>query len=617
VIKAIKRRHKQELPLNISAVKASDPDLMSAAFSCKPFLGWKQAIEQAGLSYDKILTFHQDEVECLICGHRGANITAHLMKAHSINGAEYREEFPDAEVVCEVVRFRRGGKLDDHPDRLPEWERALSVEYALDRVYEYYKQNFFINQNTINILDSAITVKLIRHLGSWDIVLERLGIDPRLHRQNVRFNDYTLKDVKNWLQKREKLGLKNTSSAVAAVKEQQEGDGLRHRIVAWALAYYNRSWVTVLEESGVDLSHQAYNERHFPDANSVIEAIREIELAGRTTALSDVMLREEDSRVAFAAPRYFGNWTSALKAAGVEATFEDRQLHKKSQVVKWIKKRIRDGFNIDVKSMWAGSRKDPGLFKASFVVFKSWRQAVKAVTGNNSRLIKEASKGTIFSTPKKVIDEMLKLHKEGELTSERRLHRDERSIVLVAMAYGFFGSWRNAAVAAGIDPKSYSERSRNPIGAYKNKDAVIEGIVGRHAQGLPMNARSVATGEVMDAPLITSARKWFGNWQKAIEAAGLDYSKFVRKKQDYSVKRKLNSYPTKKSVVQGIKKRQSEGLGLNSRAVNHGDDPDHPLMRRGVELYGSWLQALEAAGVDVESIISEGYLKRMRKSRKK
>jgi hypothetical protein len=583
-------------------VRTSHPDLLAAAYTLKPFLGWKRALELAGLNYDTIRAHYIDEIPCLICGDTFVLLNAHLEKAHQVTAEEYREEFPDADLMSEVMRFRKGGILDRHPDRLPDWEPALSIEYALDKTSEYYQRGFDVHYTNLNAIDSAITIKLLRELKEgWDLVMEKIGVDPTAHRRTIREDDFTIEEFAEWLLERQEAGLKNTMEAVMDL-HQTELEGpvdLRNRIVAWALAFHHRSWTEALEASGLDLSHPAYNERHFPDAQSLLEAIREIAAAGRPTAFLDAVRNRNDATIVFSAPRYFKTWTKALKAAGVPATTEHRELDQKAKVILHLKKHLKNGYRVDEASMWIGTRRDPILFKATFNFFPNWRAAVKAAGGNKVRFTDEAGRDNPFLTKEKVIREFQKLHRAKRFASERRLPRDPRNTALVAMAHGFFGGWRDAAVAAGIDPKSYNDKNLNPTGRYPTKEDVIEGILLRHKKGAPMNARSLTVGENADYALITTARKFFKNWGDAMTVAGLDYSAVVRKKQDYSVARASNQYRTKKEVVAGIRKRFKAGQHLNSRSLSH--DPkqrDYPLIRVARELFGSWDKALAAAGFD-------------------
>lgn len=118
-----------------------------------------------------------------------------------------------------------------------------------------------------------------------------------------------------------------------------------------------------------------------------------------------------------------------------------------------------------------------------------------------------------------------------------------------------------------------------------------------------MNARTLTVGDKADYPLITSARKFFTNWENALTAAGIDYAKVARKKQDYTRKRTINHYESKEDVVAGIQKRQRNDLRLNARTMNHDpENRDSSLIRVARELFGTWDAALAAAGLDPSQI---------------
>lgn len=89
----------------------------------------------------------------------------------------------------------------------------------------------------------------------------------------------------------------------------------------------------------------------------------------------------------------------------------------------------------------------------------------------------------------------------------------------------------------------------------------------------------------------------FGNWQRAVEAAGLDYST-IRKWRARRV------FRTKKEVVAAIMDRHSQGLPLNYKSLEEGENQDKPLLKAAKRLFGknSWKKALCAAGFDPNTI---------------
>ena len=424
IVVAIRKRYNKRQPLNISAVRTDDPDLLDAAFAAVPFLGWKKAIEAAGYTYDQIDTRYIETIECRLCGSPLQTLAYHLSRIHGYTKDDYLDEFPDAVLTSEVHRFRRGGAYSQNKDFLTDWEPALSHEYCLDKIYAYYENGIAINFTNIAKVDAPLQLKLTVELGiGWDEVLEMLGLDPRGHRKVVRFDDFTYDDFREWLVDREKQGLKNTAYEVAEIEQEIEAgsDSLNCRIVAWALAFHNRSWMRALDVSGIDLKHPAYNFRTYPDEESLINAIREIDRSGRATAYNEVVRHPEDAKVVWAAMSYFQTWNLALTAAKVKRKFSSGQYTGKQQFDRALKKRIREKLPIDPIEMYIGSRRDSLLFKAAVQFYPSWQAAVKAVS-NDTKLMQQARGiGNPYTSRAKVKNEFIRLHQNKELKAERSM----------------------------------------------------------------------------------------------------------------------------------------------------------------------------------------------------
>jgi superfamily I DNA/RNA helicase len=88
--------------------------------------------------------------------------------------------------------------------------------------------------------------------------------------------------------------------------------------------------------------------------------------------------------------------------------------------------------------------------------------------------------------------------------------------------------------------------------------------------------------------LAYAGRKFYGSWEGAIKAAGIDYE---------SVRRK--SFWSKKKIVEQIRKLKSAGEKLNVSAAekSHGG-----LVGAASVYFGSWRQAIKAAGLDYSKI---------------
>jgi hypothetical protein len=91
-------------------------------------------------------------------------------------------------------------------------------------------------------------------------------------------------------------------------------------------------------------------------------------------------------------------------------------------------------------------------------------------------------------------------------------HRDR---VLHESAGKYFGPWRSALKAAGLDAARVLARPRR----YPDGNAVIAEIQRRAAARLPLKYAGLRTGEHRDRVLHESAGKRFGSWSAALKAA--------------------------------------------------------------------------------------------------
>ena len=157
------------------------------------------------------------------------------------------------------------------------------------------------------------------------------------------------------------------------------------------------------------------------------------------------------------------------------------------------------------------------LLRAATRYFGSWRTAVE-FSGLNYEDIRKYK----MWTRERIIVRIQELSAEGKDLSWRHVSTQiDPQLAAAATKRKHFGSWRNAIQAAGLkygDIRRYREW---------DEQAVLERLKELHAQGKDLNAKSV---EELDITLITAARRRFDSWDKALTAAGLDYSKIVLRK---------------------------------------------------------------------------------------
>lgn len=126
-------------------------------------------------------------------------------------------------------------------------------------------------------------------------------------------------------------------------------------------------------------------------------------------------------------------------------------------------------------------------------------------------------------TRKSIIAEIKRLHNSGEELYYSKA--EDNHLNLVRAAGWHFGTWRRAVEASGIDYESLSRYQR------WNKKKIVERIRELHSQGQSLHWRAVSTE--IDPPLAAAALRPNGyqSWRDAIAAAGLHIEDVARYKE--------------------------------------------------------------------------------------
>ncbi len=616
IIRRIRKRYQRRDALNLSAVKREEPELVDAVYLVQPYLGWKGALEEAGISYEKIRVYIRETVECQLCGKRFQLLIGHLMQVHLITPQDYREQYPGAELASEQFRAAKTGRVyvESHPEFIKHWEPIYTREYVLDRLNEYARRGFCMDSDTMYRIDCALVAAVRNYVKTdWDDGLRLIGVDPVEHRALVRDDDYTLEDFRQWLNSREQQGLDCTFGVL-----MQERDESRRalRMLTWAKRQYG-NWRAALLAAGVDLSKPIFGEHRFLSPQDVKAEIKRLKDAGNNLTHRAVCLLPQGTQLTSAGVRFFGTWEAALDSARVPARLRGRRVNYETadDIRQAIATRIENQYGLSPIDLYYGSRADVPLWKKSFEHFESWQNAV-AQAGGSAAHRREAAQSP-FSSRAKVTAELKRRAHAGQLLARRVMTYNDQDKSLYVMAIGFFGSWQAAVRSAGVDPKTYHEWNLKPKRKYAEKEDILAEIRQRQLRGQPLNARSLTNGEHRDAPLWYTARKLFGGFKQAIQAAGIDYQQVVRKQQDYDAmkNRTYRTYSTRKEVIEEIQRRIRESLPVTYRALAHGDQGirDIALLNTGKSFFADdWDRALQAAGVDLKAIQPEWVRQRKR-----
>ncbi len=456
--KKIRVLHRRGEALNIHAVKRNHPALLEAACSFTPYLGWKQALELAGLDYRSIRIDLEPYVECRICHSHFRNLTTHLVFIHEISPTEYRAEFPGAEILSEEYIASRTRKA---ATTFPHWEPLPSIEYIKDRAWFWHSQHGRANTLFIMENDNSILSGATLRGWSWQDVLRSVGLDPRTELL-VAPNIYqTREDIVLALQKRARQGKPLAQDKIIA--DDMPLRSAIYHVFGSMPAVMRAAGLTRLWKEQNKLTKTDRSKCKYPDRDSIIAEIKRRNDAGLSITLG---VAKEDRSLTNSAYTLFGSWRAAIKAAGL---WEEhvrgfprarRTYTKKEAVVAALQLRAKKGLSL------AGGvvmEEDMSLYKAIPRRFGSWKAAIEAagLTAWHERQIKQARRKRLRFPDRQSIIEGLKRHvRDGHPLTSTGL--DANDSTLRSMMYKHFKTLEEAVEAAGFLELHRRGRQRAP-----------------------------------------------------------------------------------------------------------------------------------------------------------
>jgi hypothetical protein len=181
-----------------------------------------------------------------------------------------------------------------------------------------------------------------------------------------------------------------------------------------------------------------------------------------------------------------------------------------------------------------------------------------------------------------ILKELRRLHKAGANLSYNGLASAKQPLVSAAAYH--FGSYRRAVELAGIEYATVLRRPR------WTRTRIVSLIKSAHKQREELHWSAVThrRDELGKAAFASLQPRLFGQWQKALGAAGL-------KSEDVARYRRW----TRKSIAAELKSRSRRGKALSSGSLQQ-DDPG--LHAAAVRHFGAYDAALRAAGLDPQKV---------------
>jgi hypothetical protein len=524
----ILKLHRAGEPLNIHAVRRRHPDLLARVMAVEPYWGWRRALEAAGIAYGDFPEELTETVTCQLCGKVLSALNSHLPRKHGVSAEDYRDEFPDAEIVCERLRVMRSKKqLDAGEYALPHWERVWSFEYVLDRIARRWELGHPLTSVWTEAHDPNLMHQAFIKGKSWEECLLAAGVDPETTRLIRILRDASDGWLIGQLKKRHAADVPLSETHVRRVQPSF------HAEVAGRFG----TWSKGLARAGIRPA----------DAATVPDPARLTQMMGAARAVAALPderrcseLRAFQARWETFALASLGSWRRVAEDAGVPV---DR-LHRSHMehvyqspraLLDEIKRRYRAGIPFHKSAVDNGPDgvRDYAINDAACRFFGTYRKAILAAAkAEGDPGLRQAGIRPLrltYADENAVVAEISRRAREGLTLFVNDLVKEDNALYRASRRY--FPDWRAAIRAAGLSPDELGlghEQRRGVRPRYPDAKSVLAEIRRRSKLGLPVNAHAVAAaGPEPDGPLLVFARRHFQKWENALRAAGIDPASVV------------------------------------------------------------------------------------------
>lgn len=250
-------------------------------------------------------------------------------------------------------------------------------------------------------------------------------------------------------------------------------------------------------------------------------------LRDRGVILADMRVRTWDGGLYVAAKKAFGSWNQTLEALGLDPREIKRLDHlrrggyDRETVIAEIYDLAAQGLDLSRAGVL---ETHPKLYHGALPYFRSWSRALKAA-GLDARAIssERRKRSAALNSPwpeQRILADLRARHEAG-LPMHGQALRDDGLEPLLDAARRRFGTYDEALRRIGLDPARV--RGRRDFAG--NPEEITRLLRQRFDQGLDCCRTAVRAA---DPGLESSAADYFGTYDKALEAAGLDPASIKR-----------------------------------------------------------------------------------------
>jgi hypothetical protein len=508
--------HEDVNPLNDRYVNKNYNPLYNAAR--RQFGSWENAIEAAGLNYDKIKELAESKRIKKLSKWSKQRIVDEILEMNVFKedlNASYAHKYHIALYSAAVKYFGSWksaviaaglnyDKINLYADRA-RW----SKEKVINGILELNEKGESLNLKYVETNYSSLPSAAFRCFGGWKNAIKAAGLDyDKILEEGERKR---IEKSKKW----------SKTKIIEKIQElYKKGDDLSHEkiksnnsaLVSAARRYFG-SWENALQSAGRDYNKIRREARW--SREKVIDEILQLRQTGE--GLNAKQVHDNHPSLYWAAGKYFGSWRNAITEAGLD--------HKKiilysngskQKIIDEILKLYESGEKLNHAHV---NRIYPALTAAALSKnhFGSWRKAVEAA-GLDYDEIRESVgiKKTEEWSKEKIVDEILELYNSREDLNANNMREANIALYGAAVNKRYFGSWEKAIEVAGLD--------YDKIRRYQQWDRqkIIDEILRLHEAGEDLSYMSIRKN---DRALVSAAFNYFENWENAIKAVGLDYEK--------------------------------------------------------------------------------------------
>ncbi|QST00993.1 hypothetical protein IMZ31_05325 [Pontibacillus sp. ALD_SL1] len=347
----------------------------------------------------------------------------------------------------------------------------------------------------------------------------------------------------------------------------------------------------------------------------VIEEIKKLDASGEGLYVRNVT--EVNLALLKAGKRYFGSWETAITSAGFDyEEVKQRGKREGSQKIsagrqkyynspEYLKKQKREA----TQSLQQLHRENPyltysflyenhnALLSMLYKHYNSIDEAMIAAGIDYAEIKKETSRRRW--TDESIKKEILALIEKGEPLNASYIIDNHRQLYRACVEY--LGSWGSALDMVGVDYSEIKELKRQETtenSTLYTKAYVLGKLMEIKEKGLPLSKKTINEHK---RSLEDACYNRFGSIKKAIEAAGYSYEEELKEAEQLWLirQREVQMKWTREAVIEEIKRLYEQRVPMNK---SHLQSYNQSLYDGAMNRFGSWGDAIEAAGIDYESI---------------